>query len=99
MVPKVGLANLEFSEPLDPCVKIVSLVGFTDYADAIALANRVAALEGFFSEGGVANIGRRAGLGTTMLAAVDTIGRLPDYYFQAVGSGAGASPYTRLPGC
>jgi cysteate synthase len=89
IVPEVGLASLEFSEPLDSCVKVVSLVGFTDYADAIALANRVAALDGFFPEGGVANIARRAGLGTTMLAAVDTIGRLPDFYFQAVGSGAG----------
>jgi cysteate synthase len=53
------------------------------------LANRVSALDGFFPEGGVANVGRRAGLGTTMLSAVEAIGRLPDYYFQAVGSGAG----------
>jgi cysteate synthase len=89
ILPEIGLSNLQFSEPLDPCVKIVSLVGFTDYADAIALAHRVAELDGFFPEGGVANIARRAGLGTTMLSAVDTIGRLPDYYFQAVGSGAG----------
>jgi len=89
IVPEVGLSNLHFSEPLNPCVKIVSLVGFTDYADAIAVANRVAELDGFFPEGGVANVARRAGLGTTMLCAVDTIGRLPDYYFQAVGSGAG----------
>jgi len=89
IVPEVGLANLQFAEPLGSCVKIVSLVGFTDYADAIALANRVSGLDGFFPEGGVANVARRAGLGTTLLAAVETIGRLPDYYFQAVGSGAG----------
>jgi cysteate synthase len=89
VVPEVGLESLQFKEPLDSCVKIVSLVGFTDYSDAIALANRVAVLDGFFPEGGVANVGRRAGLGTTILAAVDAIGRLPDYYFQAVGSGAG----------
>jgi cysteate synthase len=89
IVPEVGLANLQFSEPIHPCVKIVSLVGFTDYSDAIALANRVSELDGFFPEGGVANIGRRAGLGTTLLSAVDAIGRMPDYYFQAVGSGAG----------
>jgi cysteate synthase len=89
IVPEVGLSSLEFSESLAPCVKIVSLVGFTDYADAIALANRVAELDGFFPEGGVANVARRAGLGTTLFSAVDTIGRLPDYYFQAVGSGAG----------
>ena len=89
IVPEVGLGSLEFSEPLDPCVKIVSLVGFTDYSDAIAIANRVAGLDGFFAEGGVTNVGRRAGLGTTLLAAVETIGQLPQYYFQAVGSGAG----------
>jgi cysteate synthase len=89
IVPEVGLSSLQFSESLDPCVKIVSLVGFTDYSDAITLANRVSELDGFFPEGGVANVARRAGLGTTLLSAVDTIGRMPDYYFQAVGSGAG----------
>ena len=33
---------------------------------------------------------RRDGMGTTVLSAVTTIGRIPDYYFQAVGSGTGA---------
>src|SRR4051794_33614870 len=89
ILPEAGLPNLQFDGRLDPCVKIVSLVGFTDYADAIALANRVSRLDGFFAEGGVANVARRAGLGTTLLSAVETIGKLPDYYFQAVGSGAG----------
>jgi cysteate synthase len=89
ILPEAGLPNLQFDERLDPCVKIVSLVGFTDYADAIALANRVSRLDGFFAEGGVANVARRAGLGTTLLSAVETMGKLPDYYFQAVGSGAG----------
>jgi cysteate synthase len=89
ILPEVGLPNLQFRERLHPCVKIVSLVGFTDYSDAIALANKVSQLDGFFPEGGVANVARRAGLGTTMLSAVEAIGRLPDYYFQAVGSGAG----------
>jgi cysteate synthase len=89
VLPEAGLPNLQFDERLDPCVKIVSLVGFTDYADAITLANRVSRLEGFFAEGGVANVARRAGLGTTLLSAVEQMGKLPDYYFQAVGSGAG----------
>lgn len=89
ILPEVGLPNLQFSDRLHPCVKIVSLVGFTDYSDAITLANRVSKLDGFFPEGGVANVARRAGLGTTMYSAVEVIGRLPDYYFQAVGSGAG----------
>jgi cysteate synthase len=89
ILPEAGLPNLQFDERLDPCVKIVSLVGFTDYADAITLANRVSQLNGFFAEGGVANVARRAGLGTTLLSALEAMGRLPDYYFQAVGSGAG----------
>ena len=89
ILPEVGLPNLQFRERLHPCVKIVSLVGFTDYSDAITLANKVSQLDGFFPEGGVGNVARRAGLGSTMLSAVEAIGRLPDYYFQAVGSGAG----------
>jgi cysteate synthase len=89
ILPEAGLPNLQFDERLHPCVKIVSLVGFTDYADAITLANRVSQLDGFFAEGGVANVARRAGLGTTLLSAVEVMERLPDYYFQAVGSGAG----------
>lgn len=90
VVPESGLPRLRFREPLDPCVTIVSLVGSADYADAIALANRVSGLDGFFAEGGIRNVGRVDGLGTTMLSAVETIGRIPDYYFQAIGSGAGA---------
>ena len=89
IIPEAGLSNLQFSDALDPCVKIVSLTGFTDYFDAITLANRVSRIDGFFPEGGVKNVAKREGLGTTMLNAVETIGRIPDYYFQAIGSGAG----------
>jgi cysteate synthase len=44
----------------------------------------------FYAEGGAKNIARRDGMSTTVLSAVTTIGRIPDYYFQAVGSGTGA---------
>jgi cysteate synthase len=37
----------------------------------------------------VKNVAKREGLGTTVLNAVETIGQIPDYYFQAIGSGAG----------
>jgi len=90
IIPARGLDRMRFVEPLDPCVKIVSLVGFSDYFDAIIFAGKVSEVPGFFSEGGVRNIARRDGLGTTMLNAVEAIGQLPDYYFQAIGSGAGA---------
>jgi cysteate synthase len=90
IIPEAGLSNLRFSDVLDPCVKIVSLTGFTDYFDAIMLANRVSRIDGFFPEGGVKNVAKREGLGTTVLNAVETLGQIPDYYFQAIGSGAGA---------
>jgi cysteate synthase len=89
VLPEAGLNALHFPEMIKPCVKIVSLVGFTDYLDAITLANRVAALDGFFPEGGVRNVARVDGLGTTILSAVEAIGRLPHFYLQAIGSGAG----------
>ena len=89
ILPEAGLSNLQFSDVIDPCVKIVSLTGFTDYSDAITLANRVSQINGFFPEGGVKNVAKREGLGTTMLNAVEAIGQIPDYYFQAIGSGAG----------
>ena len=60
------------------------------YDDAIAFARRIAATGDVVFEGGVRNVARRDGMGTTMLAAVETLGRLPDVYVQAVGSAAGA---------
>ena len=89
VIPEAGLPCLQFSSDVDPCVKIVSLTGFTDYSDAITLAARVSQIDGFFPEGGVKNVAKREGLGTPVLNAVETIGQLPNYYFQAVGSGAG----------
>ena len=44
----------------------------------------------FYAEGGAKNIARRDGMATTMLSATTMIGQIPDYYFQAVGSGTGA---------
>jgi cysteate synthase len=60
-----------------------------DYADAIDLADRLAKLPGFVPEGGARNLARRDGMGTVMLEGTTRIGRLPDHYFQAVGSGTG----------
>ena len=42
------------------------------------------------TEGGAKNVARRDGMGTVMLDAAVTLGRIPDHYFQAVGSGTGA---------
>ncbi len=89
ILPESGIERMQFRDSLHPCVKIVVLTGFVDYYDAIMLANRVASHAGFILEGGVHNVARRDGLGTILCSAVEMMGRLPDYYFQAIGSGAG----------
>jgi len=89
-VPEDNLDALWFDEPLDDCVKLVSSRKGCDYFDAIHLSNLVCSLDGFVAEGGAKNVARRDGMGTTVLSAATYTGRIPDYYFQAVGSGTGA---------
>jgi len=60
-----------------------------DYTDAISVAEKVQSQKGYVPEGGARNIARRDGMGTVMLDAAFAIGRIPDHYFQAVGSGTG----------
>lgn len=89
-VPEDNLDALWFDAPLNDCVKLICSKTGSDYFDAIHLSNIVAATEGFVAEGGAKNVARRDGMGTTMLSATTTIGQIPEYYFQAVGSGTGA---------
>jgi len=89
-IPEDNLDAMWFERPLDECVKMVCTAKGSDYFDAIVLSVTVASLDGFIQEGGAKNVARRDGMGTTVLSAVTTIGQIPDYYFQAVGSGTGA---------
>ena len=89
-VPEDNLDALWFDAPLNDCVKLICSKSGSDYFDAIHLSNIVAGMEGFMAEGGAKNVARRDGMGTTMLSATTTIGQIPEYYFQAVGSGTGA---------
>ena len=89
-VPYDNIGALWFEEPLDPCVKLICCEKGGDYFDAIHLSNLALEASGFYAEGGAKNVARRDGMATTVLSAVTTIGRIPDYYFQAVGSGTGA---------
>jgi cysteate synthase len=89
-VPEDNLNALWFDAPLNDCVKLISSKAGSDYFDAIHLSNIVAGIDGFIAEGGAKNIARRDGMGTTMLSATTTIGQIPEYYFQAIGSGTGA---------
>lgn len=89
-VPEDNLNALWFETPLNPCVKLIASRSGCDYFDAIHLSNLACQCEGFIAEGGAKNVARRDGMGTTMLSAATHIGKIPDYYFQAIGSGTGA---------
>jgi cysteate synthase len=68
-------------------VTLITVKG--DYYNAIQIAEKVQSRPGFTPEGGARNIARRDGMGTVMLDAALTLGRIPRHYFQAVGSGTG----------
>ena len=89
-VPQDNINALWFDKPLKPCVKLITTESGSDYFDAINLSNVVCTLDGYLAEGGAKNIARRDGMSTTMMSATTFIGRTPDFYFQAVGSGTGA---------
>ena len=89
-VPQDNINALWFDKPLNDCVKLITTESGSDYFDAINLSNEVCEMDGFLAEGGAKNIARRDGMGTTMMSATTFIGRTPDFYFQAVGSGTGA---------
>ena len=89
-VPQDNIKALWFDQPLNPCVKLITTESGSDYFDAINLSNVVCEMDGYLAEGGAKNIARRDGMSTTMMSATTFIGRTPDFYFQAVGSGTGA---------
>ncbi|MBO6222423.1 MAG: cysteate synthase [Bacteroidales bacterium] len=88
-IPEDNLNALWFKQNLNKCVKIICTPKGSDYFDAIALAAKLNASPMFMEEGGAKNVARRDGMGTTVLSAAEVIGRIPDVYFQAVGSGTG----------
>ena len=90
VVPEDNLNAMWFDSPINECVKLVSTPSGSDYFDAIDLANKICQSDRFFEEGGAKNVARRDGMGTTVLSAAHEIGAIPDYYFQAIGSGTGA---------
>ncbi len=88
IVPRMCLFEMWY---LEESLKIPTLaLEEGDYSDAIDLARRIADETGYPFEGGVHNIAKRDGLGIVLLEAVSKMGKLPDHYFQAVGSGTGA---------
>ena len=89
-VPLDNFSDLWFKKKMSSCVKIIATPSGTDYFDAITLGDKLCKDPRYMAEGGAKNVARRDGMGTTLLSAVEVIGRIPDAYFQAVGSGTGA---------
>lgn len=89
-IPQDSQHDLWFQRRLNSCVKLVAVPHGCDYYDAITLGDKICQDSKYFAEGGAKNVARRDGMGTTLLSAVEKIGRIPDAYFQAVGSGTGA---------
>ncbi len=89
-VPEDNINALWFDQPINDCVKLICSKSGSDYFDAIHLSNIACHLDKYLPEGGAKNVARRDGMGTTVLSAISSIGKIPDYYFQAVGSGTGA---------
>jgi cysteate synthase len=87
VVPECAIPRLWTTTPAHD-VFLVSVKG--DYTDAISVSNALTAVPGCVPEGGAKNVARRDGMGTVMLDATVTLGRIPDHYLQAVGSGTGA---------
>jgi cysteate synthase len=87
VIPKKSLPRIWTTIQTDK-VLLITVEG--DYSDAINMSIDIANLPHLTAEGGAKNCARRDGMGTVMLDAATTIGRIPDYYVQAVGSGTGA---------
>ncbi len=71
-------------------IKVISLAEGNDYYDVICLSEKISNQDGYIAEGGTRNIARRDGMSTVMLDGAHYLGKLPDHYFQALGSGPGA---------
>ncbi|RMG68037.1 MAG: cysteate synthase [Nitrospirae bacterium] len=88
VVPKMCLLEMWY---LVESVRVPTVaVSDGDYADSIDVARRISSIMEMPFEGGVKNIAKRDGLGVVLMEAVRVMGRLPEHYFQAVGSGTGA---------
>jgi cysteate synthase len=89
VVPSSGISRMWLPEKPTDSIHLIQMGNKCDYTDSIHLAERIAALPGMQAEGGARNVARRDGMGTVMLDASIHMNRMPDHYFQAIGSGTG----------
>jgi len=89
VVPGSGISRMWLPEEPTDSIRLIQMGDNCDYTDSIHLAERLSALPGMQAEGGARNVARRDGMGTVMLDASVFMKRMPDHYFQAIGSGTG----------
>ncbi|MFA4935905.1 MAG: cysteate synthase [Candidatus Methanoperedens sp.] len=89
VVPGSGISRMWLPEEPTDSIRLIQMGDNCDYTDSIHLADRLSALPGMQAEGGARNVARRDGMGTVMLDASFFMKRMPDHYFQAIGSGTG----------
>ncbi len=87
VIPTSDLFRLWITNDPSDSIRVIAVDG--DYYDAIMLGDRIGQMDGFQSEGGARNVARRDGMGVVMLDSVLSMKRLPEHYFQAIGSGTG----------
>jgi len=83
--------NRVWARPENPAESVrLVVVEDGDYYDAKTVAKGIGAkLPGWQMEGSVHNVARRDGIGSLIIDAAYTMGRLPDHYFQGIGGGPG----------
>ncbi|MDA3947966.1 MAG: cysteate synthase [Spirochaeta sp.] len=90
VIPARNVPDLWTVGPRSSSTVVIAVGDDADYTDAIRLAALLTENSDFLAEGGAKNVARRDGMGTTFLSAAEAMGRIPDHYIQAVGSGTGA---------
>ena len=92
LVPESALPRLYVSVKPDSCSPILIVLRNAHYPDAIRLVGEIQETlsEKLVREGGCYNVARRDSIGVLIHRAVKKIGKIPDHYVQAVGSGTGA---------
>ncbi len=89
VIPASGISRMWLPEEPTDSIHLIQMGKNCDYTDSIHLAERLSSFPGMIAEGGARNVARRDGMGTVMLDAAFYMKRLPDHYFQAIGSGTG----------
>ncbi|MBW2260594.1 MAG: pyridoxal-phosphate dependent enzyme [Deltaproteobacteria bacterium] len=91
IVPESARRMMMVSGEPDPAGQLLVCLERATYPDAIRLVGRIVERFGdaLVREGGAYNVARRDAMAVPVLRAVQEIGRVPDHYVQAVGSGTG----------